>query len=43
MLTLWGNDNAFKEKYFSDAPGYYLSGDVGYKDKDGYIHVMTSN
>ena len=41
MLTLWGNDDAFVEKYFSDSPGYYTTGDAGYMDENGYLHIMT--
>ena len=38
-LTLWEKDDAFVEKYFSEYEGYYYSGDAGYKDEDGYIHM----
>lgn len=41
MLTLWGNDEAFVKKYFSDSPGYYTTGDAGYIDENGYLHIMT--
>jgi propionyl-CoA synthetase len=41
MLTLWGNDEAFKQKYFSDSPGYYTTGDAGYFNENGYLHIMT--
>jgi len=41
MLTLWNNDEAFVQKYLSEVPGYYVSGDAGYFDSDGYLHVMT--
>ena len=41
MMTLWGNDAKFIEKYLSDSPGYYTSGDAGFYDKEGYLHVMT--
>lgn len=41
MLTLWGNDEAFKEKYFSESPGYYTTGDAGYFNDQGYLHIMT--
>ena len=41
MLTLWGNDDAFIEKYLLDTPGYYTTGDAGFKDEKGYIHIMT--
>lgn len=41
MLSIWGNDEFFKEKYFKKFPGYYLTGDTGYFDKDDYLHIMT--
>jgi propionyl-CoA synthetase len=41
MLTLWGNDQAFIEKYLSDTPGYYTTGDAGMFDENGYLHIMT--
>jgi len=25
----------------SDSPGYYTSGDAGFFDEEGYVHVMT--
>ena len=41
MCTLWGNDEAFVQKYFSDSPGYYTTGDAGYFNDNGYLHIMT--
>ena len=41
MLTLWGNDQAFIDKYLADTPGYYTTGDAGTKDENGYLHIMT--
>ena len=41
MLTLWGNDEAFIDKYLADTPGYYTTGDAGSIDENGYIHIMT--
>lgn len=39
-LTLWGDDDRFVESYLSRFPGYYLSGDGGYRNEDGYVFVM---
>lgn len=41
MLTLYGNDEVFSEKYMRETPGYYTTGDAGYFDNDGYLNVMT--
>lgn len=41
MLTLWGNDKAFIEKYLAETPGYYTTGDAGMIDARGYLHIMT--
>ncbi len=39
LPTLWKNDERFKASYLSRYPGYYLAGDGGYKDEDGYIFI----
>jgi propionyl-CoA synthetase len=41
MLTLWNNDQAFINKYISEDKKYYISGDCGFFDEEGYIHIMT--
>jgi propionyl-CoA synthetase len=41
LPTLWGNDERFRASYLSAEPGYYLSGDAGYIDEDGYLFVMS--
>lgn len=40
MLTLWNNDAGCRESYFSSYPGYYETGDAGFKDADGYLWIM---
>jgi propionyl-CoA synthetase len=39
--TLWNNDDGFLKSYLSQYPGYYLTGDAGYKDGGGYFYVMS--
>ncbi len=39
--TLWGNDEAFREKYLSEFPGFYKTADAGFIDEDGYLFVMS--
>jgi acyl-coenzyme A synthetase/AMP-(fatty) acid ligase len=40
LPTLWKNDDRFKKEYFDEFPGYYLTGDGGHKDDDGYFYIM---
>ncbi|MDB6083995.1 MAG: prpE [Gammaproteobacteria bacterium] len=40
LLTLWNDDARLRETYFSRYPGYYLTGDGGFIDEDGYIFIM---
>ncbi len=41
LPTLWNNDDGFVRSYLSQHPGYYLTGDAGYVDADGYFYVMS--
>jgi len=41
MTTLWGNDQAFVEKYMIQIPGYYMTGDNGLFDKKNrFLHIV---
>ncbi len=40
LTTIWGADDRLVSGYLSTFPGYYVSGDGGYADKDGYLYVM---
>ncbi len=40
LPTLWGNNERFRKGYLETFPGYYLTGDGGMKDEDGYLFVM---
>jgi len=40
LVTLWGDDERYVASYLSAFEGWYLSGDGGYKDEDGYVFVM---
>jgi propionyl-CoA synthetase len=41
LPTLWQNDQRFVDSYLSANDGYYLTGDAGYKDADGYLWIMS--
>ena len=41
MLTIWQADERCRKSYFDEFPGYYMSGDAGFVDDDGYVNVMT--
>ena len=41
LPTLWGNDERYQASYLSAEPGFYLSGDAGFLDEDGYLFVMS--
>ncbi|KAA0107948.1 propionyl-CoA synthetase [Mycolicibacterium sp. P1-5] len=40
LPTLWGDDARYEASYLCEHPGYYLTGDGGYLDDDGYLFVM---
>jgi propionyl-CoA synthetase len=40
LPTLWRSDERFIDSYLSRYPGYYVTGDGGYIDSDGYLFVM---
>ncbi|MEM8589968.1 MAG: propionyl-CoA synthetase [Pseudomonadota bacterium] len=39
--TLWHAEERYRQAYLTDFPGYYKTGDAGFVDEDGYVHVMT--
>ncbi len=41
LPTLWNADDRFRKSYLSRFPGYYETGDAGWLDEDGYVHVMA--
>ncbi|HXQ30821.1 MAG TPA: propionyl-CoA synthetase [Steroidobacteraceae bacterium] len=41
LPTLWHNDQGYRDSYLVRYPGYYLTGDAGYIDEDGYVWIMS--
>ncbi|RMG63378.1 MAG: propionyl-CoA synthetase [Bacteroidetes bacterium] len=39
LPNLWNDNERFVSSYLSAYPGYYLAGDGGYKDEDGYVFI----
>jgi len=39
LADLWQDSDRFEKSYLQPIPGYYFSGDGGYRDKDGYVFI----
>jgi acetyl-CoA synthetase len=40
LRGIWGDNQRYKEVYWSDIPGSYFTGDGARKDKDGYFWIL---
>ncbi len=40
LPTLWNDDERFQSSYLSTFDGYYLTGDGGFIDDEGYVFIM---
>ncbi|MGR4068293.1 propionyl-CoA synthetase [Billgrantia sp. C5P2] len=40
LVGIWGDPKRFHSAYMAAFPGYYLTGDGGYFDEDGYLFIM---
>ncbi|MGD0101365.1 MAG: acetate--CoA ligase [Acidobacteriota bacterium] len=40
IRTIWGDDERYKQQYWSQIDGVYFSGDGARKDEDGYFWIM---
>jgi propionyl-CoA synthetase len=41
LTGLWQNDEGYRDSYLARYPGFYLTGDAGYIDTDGYVWIMS--
>ena len=40
LRTIWGDEERYKQQYWSEIEGVYFSGDGARKDEDGYFWIM---
>lgn len=40
LPTLWNDNERFRSSYLNKFDGYYLTGDGGFIDEDGYVFIM---
>ncbi len=40
LVGLWNDEDRYTRSYLETFPGYYLTGDSGYIDADGYVYVL---
>ena len=40
LPTVWGDHQRYLESYWERFPGFYLTGDGGFRDVDGYVYIM---
>ncbi|MFV2089854.1 MAG: propionyl-CoA synthetase [Pseudomonadales bacterium] len=40
LPTVWGDHDRYLAAYWSEFEGFYLTGDGGFRDEDGYVYIM---
>lgn len=43
LTTVYNNDERYINAYMKAHPGFYSTGDMGFRDADGYVTVMSRN
>jgi propionyl-CoA synthetase len=38
--TVWGDHQRWIDSYWTQYPGFYLTGDEGYRDEEGYVYIL---
>jgi propionyl-CoA synthetase len=41
LPTLWNAEARYRKSYLEHFPGYYETGDAGYRDAEGYLYIMA--
>ena len=40
LPTIWRDHERYLSSYWREFPGYYITGDGGFRDEEGYVYVM---
>jgi propionyl-CoA synthetase len=40
LIGIWADEDRLHDSYLKEFPGYFSSGDGGYRDDDGYVFIM---
>ena len=40
LRTIWGDDERYRQQYWSQIEGIYFAGDGARRDQDGYFWIM---
>ena len=40
LPTVWEDHERVRDAYFSQYPGFYFTGEAGFRDEEGYVYIM---